>query len=146
MSSHPNFPPPLTVAAGLALSLALGWAGTAQAQTGAPDGDWPYYGGDMGATRFSPLDRIDASNVADLEIAWRWSAANFGPEPEGRSQTTPLEMDGVLYTTAGSRGQFCTIVPSRKLIVVRMGIDPNLGAKWDQETFVAEVLNCLVTD
>ena len=28
---------------------------------------------------------------------------NFGPNPEYRFQSTPLMVDGVLYTTAGSR-------------------------------------------
>ncbi|MDH3269727.1 MAG: PQQ-binding-like beta-propeller repeat protein [Gemmatimonadota bacterium] len=73
------------------------------AQTGAPDGEWPVYGGDPGHTRFAPLDQIDASNVEDLEIAWRWSAQNFGPNPYIRSATTPLMIDGVLYATAGMR-------------------------------------------
>jgi quinoprotein glucose dehydrogenase len=76
---------------------------SAAAQTGATGGEWRYYGADNGATRYSPLDGIDRSNVGDLEIAWRWSARNHGPAPEPRSQTTPIMVDGVLYFTAGSR-------------------------------------------
>ena len=66
-------------------------------------GEWPVYGGDPGHTRFSPLEQIDASNVGDLEIAWRWAAWNYGPQPELRNATTPLMVDGVLYATAGMR-------------------------------------------
>ena len=73
------------------------------AQQGAQGGEWPIYGGDAGHTRYSALDQIDASNFADLEIAWRWSARNFGPNPLIRSSTTPLMIDGVLYATAGMR-------------------------------------------
>ena len=73
------------------------------AQHGAQGGEWPIYGGDAGHTRYSALDQIDASNFADLEIAWRWSARNFGPNPLIRSSTTPLMIDGVLYATAGMR-------------------------------------------
>ena len=73
------------------------------AQQGTSDGEWHVYGGDPGHTRYSPLDQIDASNVADLEIAWRWTAQNYGPNPRIRSQTTPLMVDGVLYATAGQR-------------------------------------------
>lgn len=47
------------------------------------------------------------------------------------------------YTTSGSRGQYCTIVPSRDVVVTRMGIDPNPGSKWDQERFVASVLGAI---
>src|SRR5690606_6287207 len=50
---------------------------------------------------YAPLAQIDASNFESLEIAWQWSAANFGPSPEARSETTPLMIDGVLYATAG---------------------------------------------
>lgn len=77
--------------------------GALTAQHGAPGGNWPVYGGDPGHTRYAPLDQIDASNVADLEIAWRWSARNYGPNPFVRSATTPLMIDGVLYATAGMR-------------------------------------------
>jgi quinoprotein glucose dehydrogenase len=72
-------------------------------QVGPVKGEWPVYGGDFGSTRYSPLDQINASNVADLEIAWQWSAGNFGPTPESNYRTTPIMVDGVLYATAGSR-------------------------------------------
>jgi quinoprotein glucose dehydrogenase len=76
-------------------------ASAALAQTGAPGGEWPAWGGDDGSTRYSALSGIDASNVARLGIAWRWKMDNFGPSPEFRSQTVPLMVDGVLYATAG---------------------------------------------
>ena len=46
--------------------------GLAQAQDGAANGEWRAYGGDNGGTRYSALSQIDATNVADLEFAWRW--------------------------------------------------------------------------
>lgn len=73
------------------------------AQHGAVDGEWPTYGGDLGHTRYSPLSQIDAANFANLEIAWRFKTDNLGPSPEYRLQSTPLMIDGVLYSTAGSR-------------------------------------------
>jgi quinoprotein glucose dehydrogenase len=73
------------------------------AQSGAADGEWRYYGGDPGNTRYSPLDQINRTNVKDLRVAWRWKAANFGPQPDYNFQATPLMIGGVLYTTAGSR-------------------------------------------
>ena len=77
--------------------------GMSLAQYGAPDGEWPTYGGDLGHTRYSGLSAIDASNFADLEIAWRFKTDNLGPSPEFRFQSTPLMIDGVLYSTGGSR-------------------------------------------
>ena len=49
----------------------------AAAQQGAPaTGEWPTYGGDLGSTKYSPLDQIDTTNFGDLEIAWRWQSAD----------------------------------------------------------------------
>jgi quinoprotein glucose dehydrogenase len=67
------------------------------------NGQWPSYGGDLGSTRYAALDQIDASNFGSLEVAWRFSVANLGPTPEYRFQSTPVMVDGVLYTTGGSR-------------------------------------------
>ena len=36
------------------------------------NGEWRSYAGDVGGKKYSPLDQIDASNFADLEIAWEW--------------------------------------------------------------------------
>ncbi len=75
----------------------------AAAQHGAANGEWRYYGGDAGSTRYAPLDQINRDNVANLEIAWRWQSRNFGPAPEFNYRATPLMVDGVLYATAGYR-------------------------------------------
>ncbi len=73
------------------------------AQQGAPNGQWPTYGGDLGHTRYSALDQIDADNFSDLEVAWRFKTESLGPRPEFIFQSTPLMVDGLLYTTAGTR-------------------------------------------
>jgi quinoprotein glucose dehydrogenase len=77
--------------------------GVLSAQKGAQNGDWRFYGGDAGSTKYSPLDRINAANVKNLRIAWRWKVDNFGPDPEYNLQATPLAINGILYTTAGTR-------------------------------------------
>ena len=52
-------------------------AGPAQAQYGAPaDGEWRSHAGDLGSTKYSPLDQITAENFADLEVAWRWTSVD----------------------------------------------------------------------
>ena len=75
----------------------------APAQQGAPGGEWPTYGGDLGHTRYAPLDQIDASNFNSLEIAWRFKTDSLGPNREFNFQSTPLMVDGVVYSTAGTR-------------------------------------------
>ena len=37
---------------------------------------WRNIHGELNANRYSPLDQIDADNVHELEIAWRWQAGN----------------------------------------------------------------------
>jgi quinoprotein glucose dehydrogenase len=71
------------------------------AQRGAPGGEWRTWGGDLGATRYAPLDQIDASNFDKLQIAWRFKTENLGKRPDFNLQTTPLMVGGVLYATAG---------------------------------------------
>ena len=78
-------------------------AAAVQAQTGAKNGEWRTYGGDLGNTRYSPLDQISASNFDKLQIAWRFDTASLGPTPEFNLEATPLMARGVVYSVAGSR-------------------------------------------
>ncbi len=73
------------------------------AQTGAKNGEWPTYGGDLGNTRYSALDQINASNFDKLQVAWRFKTDNLGPKPEANLEGTPLMVKGILYSTAGTR-------------------------------------------
>jgi len=72
------------------------------AQYGAKNGQWRSYGGELGSTRYSPLDQINRDTVKDLKVAWTWKSDNFGGR-EFKSETTPLFVNGVLYFTAGDR-------------------------------------------
>jgi len=72
-------------------------------QSGAKNGEWPTYGGDLGSTRYSPLDQINASNFNKLEVAWRFKTDSLGPRPEFQYESTPLMVHGVIYVTAGTR-------------------------------------------
>ena len=63
--------------------------------------DWPVYGGDGGAQKFSSLADIHRGNVAQLRLAWSWETGeevnrDFGTSP-GIFETTPLVLDGVMY-------------------------------------------------
>src|SRR5215472_971343 len=84
-------------------ALSLFSAVLGNAQTGAKNGEWRSYGGDLGHTRYSALDQINAGNFKDLEIAWRFKTDSLGPRPEYQFEGTPLMVHGVVFTTAGSR-------------------------------------------
>ncbi|MEW6322705.1 MAG: PQQ-binding-like beta-propeller repeat protein [Acidobacteriota bacterium] len=87
--------------AGLVAAAALAGSAPLGAQQGAAGGEWRTWGGDLGATRYAPLDQITASNFSQLQIAWRFRTENLGARPDFNLQTTPLMVGGVLYATAG---------------------------------------------
>lgn len=74
------------------------------------EGDWPAYGGDAGAMRYSPLTEINRGNVAELAPAWTWET---GEEPlsgprlpvpgervrPGNFQNTPVVINDTMYVS-----------------------------------------------
>ncbi|HZR22412.1 MAG TPA: PQQ-binding-like beta-propeller repeat protein [Vicinamibacterales bacterium] len=69
-----------------------------------PNVEWRHYGGmNLGHQHYSPLAQIDASNFNHLEVAWRFKTDSLGPRPEFKLEGTALEINGVIYTTAGTR-------------------------------------------
>jgi quinoprotein glucose dehydrogenase len=65
--------------------------------------EWPYYGGDAGGSKHSPLDQINRANVAQLRVAWTYNTGDVsdGSQLPTRSafECTPLVVDGVMYLT-----------------------------------------------
>src|SRR5688500_18318353 len=64
-------------------------------------GEWVTWGGDLGNSRYAPLDQISKDNVSRLQVIWRWQAE---PLPRGHDtnwKATPLYVDGVLYAPTG---------------------------------------------
>jgi quinoprotein glucose dehydrogenase len=69
----------------------------------AQTGDWRSYAGDLRNHHYSPLAQVTAANFNTLEVAWRFKTDSLGPRPEYKLEGTPLVVNGVLYTTAGTR-------------------------------------------
>ena len=96
----------------VALVVALTWTVVGvHGQSGAKNGEWRWYGGDAGHTRYSPLDQINATNFSNLTVAWRFKTEHLGPRPEFRFESTPLMANGVLYSTGGTRRAVVAIDP-----------------------------------
>ena len=72
-------------------ALLLLLSGAVSAQT-----DWPMYGHDPGAMRYSPLKQISAANVARLQPAWTFHTGKPG------SEGIPIVVGGVMYVTAAN--------------------------------------------
>jgi quinoprotein glucose dehydrogenase len=97
----------VVLVAWLAPALAQRLPGTSEATMAAlARGEWPVYAGTNAAAKYSPLEQINASNVKDLQIAWRWTSpdhdlrfATPGIDPSVMHEATPLMIGGVLYTS-----------------------------------------------
>ncbi|PWU09772.1 MAG: quinoprotein glucose dehydrogenase [Terriglobia bacterium] len=75
------------------------------------DGEWVSYTADIRGSRYRPLDQINASNFNKLEVAWRFKTDHLGPFPEYKLEGTPLMVNGVLYTTGGTRRSVIALDP-----------------------------------
>src|SRR5919206_2119085 len=86
----------------LALSVLAPSAGAAPAQQAAPPGDaagkeWLTYGGNLFNQRYSSLNQINTSNVAQLKGAWTYHTGAFSDATSFES--SPLVSGGVMYLT-----------------------------------------------
>jgi alcohol dehydrogenase (cytochrome c) len=64
-----------------------------------PTDSWPTYNGDYSGRRFSPLSKINDSNIRSLSLAWVYrpnvAAGVFG----GSIKSAPLVVNGIMYLT-----------------------------------------------
>src|SRR5262245_42188978 len=98
MPLKPFVTPLLSASIVLAASLAA-----QQPPAAAPATEWRAYAGDLKHQHYSPLAQISTDNFNKLEVAWRFKTDSLGPRPEFKLEGTPLVVNGVLYTTGGSR-------------------------------------------
>lgn len=105
--------------------------------------EWPYYGGDAGGAKYSPLKQIHRGNVRRLKVAWTYRTGDWsdGVRYPVRSafECTPLVIEGVMYLTT----PFCRLIAleaetGRELWTFDPGIERskphnlfvNRGAAW----------------
>jgi glucose dehydrogenase len=77
-------------------------------QSAGTTGEWRYYSGSNGSTKYSSLDQINKANVSQLRVAWRrpslsaeFLAANPQVRPTNNYRATPIMVGGVLYASSG---------------------------------------------
>src|SRR5579871_5799977 len=93
----------------LLITIGLVWVAlNALAQSRASDWrpketEWTSYTADIKGTRYKPFDQVNGSNFNKLEVAWRFKTDNLGPFPEYKLEGTPIMVNGVVYTTGGTR-------------------------------------------
>ena len=75
----------------IALLLVIGAAPQRKTET-----DWPSFGRDPGAQRYSPLTQITPQNVSQLQPAWSFDTGVTN------LQVTPIVIDGLMYLSGGT--------------------------------------------
>ena len=79
-------------------------------QRGTENGEWRTLGGDIGHTRYSPLDQITPANFETLKEAWRFSPIDVvGPMT---ARATPSYVGGKLLSVAGPRRHVVSMDPT----------------------------------
>nr|WP_304218120.1 PQQ-binding-like beta-propeller repeat protein [Fredinandcohnia onubensis] len=74
---------------------------SAEDLTAAPTGDWITHGGNIFNGRYSPLDKINKSNIKGLKAEWVTSLGS-GYEFKYSGEATPIVYDGVMFTITGA--------------------------------------------
>jgi quinoprotein glucose dehydrogenase len=72
--------------------------------------DWPVYGASAANNHYSELSQINKSNVKNLKVAW-----TFDTQETGGLQTTPIEVNGVLYGITPTQKVFALDAATGKL-------------------------------
>ena len=123
LSAFLGIPLGLLLASAMVLSVPM--VGMAQGP-GTENGQWTYLGGDAWHTRYTPSDQINASNFEDLEVAWQWNAASFGPSTP---RATPTYVNGQLITVTSDRRSMVALDPSNGELLWSF-TEPNT-ARWE---------------
>src|SRR3989442_14176573 len=123
MSKQPSTSSRVWVSTGLAaaaLVIVIGGAGRSLlGQSGVANGEWREFGGESYG-KYSPLDQINAGNIQDLQVIWRWTSPDIEIQRANpsmlalrtvRNENTPLVVNGVMYHVAGL-GQVGPIDPA----------------------------------
>ncbi|MFQ5635180.1 MAG: pyrroloquinoline quinone-dependent dehydrogenase, partial [Gammaproteobacteria bacterium] len=92
----------------------------------AAESQWTHYAGDQGAQQYSPLDQINADNVADLAVAWQYRSGELARRTEFQNATAKVQVNPILLpAAAGGHLVFCT--PFNRLVA----LDPERGTeRW----------------
>jgi quinoprotein glucose dehydrogenase len=70
---------------------------------GGTGGNWAFYGGDAGGSRYSQLDQINTGNVAELRPVWEIHTGDVSDGSDGRPKSefeaTPIVVAGTMFLT-----------------------------------------------
>ncbi len=108
--------------------------------------DWARFGmlyyndGVWSGERILPKGWVDYTR--EPSVTWEGYGAQFWLNRGGEDRWLPSCPEDI-YSTWGHEGQFVTIVPSRKTIIVRLGQTFNESENWDHDYFVSNILKAM---
>src|SRR5678815_5565031 len=95
--------------------------------TAHPTTSWPTNGGNLYNQRYSPLNAIDRTNVAQLKGVWRTRLRGSGTPPQYSGFAAPLVYDGVAYVSTGANDVFALSIDSGEILwQYEAKLDPNI--------------------
>jgi len=97
------------------------------ALTALPTTSWPTNGGNLYNQRYSPLEAIDRSNVAQLRGVWRARLRGSGTAPQYSGFAAPIVHDGAAYVSTGANDVFALSIDSGDILwQYSANLDPNI--------------------
>src|SRR3954447_19021740 len=84
--------------------------------TALPEDNWPTAGGNLMNERYSPLDQINTSNVAQEKGVWRTHLKGSGVAAKYSEESQPVVYKGVIYVTTGNDDVFAVSVATGKIL------------------------------
>src|SRR3954454_21310349 len=82
----------------------------------APTEDWPTVGGTLRNDRYSPLSKIDTSNVKELKGVWRTHLDGSGVGAKYSQEAQPVVWKGVAYVSTGEDDVFAVSLSDGKIL------------------------------
>jgi quinohemoprotein ethanol dehydrogenase len=104
------------VVAALVVAVVVDGCGSSESGLEGAGSDWSTNGGAMSNQRYSTLDEIDTSNVAQLKGVWRTHLNGSGVAAKYSGESQPIVQDGVIYITTGNDDVFAVSVDSGKIL------------------------------
>jgi alcohol dehydrogenase (cytochrome c) len=82
----------------------------------APTDGWPTNGGNLYNQRYSALNQINTTNVADLKGVWRVRLGGSGVAPKYSGEAQPIVQNGVAYVSTGANDVFAVSIESGEIL------------------------------
>lgn len=89
--------------------------------------NWFTGGRDAGEQHYSPLSRINESNVGRLGLAWEFDSGNLRGRVQRGHEATPIVVDGVMYNSGPFGAVYALSAVSGKLL---WRYEPELDGAW----------------